>query len=710
MGRDGEAEAPLADRGARLLLLAALAAPLVYVPTVAFGWTLPGVAWARLSVAGAAACAAWLLLSGRAETVRPSDPVAWWLVLSLAVAAGAAMLGVSPRHSLFGNLERAGGLVAGVQLAAWYLVARALFDDRGWRRALWTVTAVAALAAAVGIVHWLRLAAAGAEELRASAPMGNPGQLGMLVVLGACAAAASAAESEPGSTGRRAAAAAGAACLAGLLASGTRAATLGLALGALAGGSVWAWRAGEGRVRKLASVVAGVALLGAALLGVRAAGGDGGLPGPGRVLDEVAGLERDPTLQTRLSAWEAAAGAVAERPATGWGPENFRVAYDLHGNPARPYTLDRSISYDRAHEVFAEAAVAAGLPGLLAAAGLAAALLLTVLRLAAGGGAGPPAGAGAVAAGIVAYGAFLLFWYQDPSVTLFFLVLVGAASHRVGDGRWLRRAEGREGSGPAAGRAGRWSAAGAAVLAAAVAVHAVLVLPAARALHEAERARDAGRKFRAFDRAVERRVPGAEEAVTRYAAALGGLAPRIRRLARRQEARAVLEPAFASAGAALSRQIEADPMNARLRALRGRLLLTEARFRGDRELAERAAASMARAVELAPAQLFYRYTLSEILRLLDRDDRSVAVLRRAVEAAPRIGQTRLHLARAHLRAGRPDSAAAQLLAGGAAADAAADTLLMRRLLAELPPEDDRVPEIQELLVRTRTAVQGEGER
>jgi predicted Zn-dependent protease len=99
-------------------------------------------------------------------------------------------------------------------------------------------------------------------------------------------------------------------------------------------------------------------------------------------------------------------------------------------------------------------------------------------------------------------------------------------------------------------------------------------------------------------------------------------------------------------------------------------------------------------VELAPAQLFYRYTLSEILRLLDRDDRSVAVLRRAVEAAPRIGQTRLHLARAHLRAGRPDSAAAQLLAGGAAADAAADTLLMRRLLAELPPEDDRVPEIQ----------------
>lgn len=708
MGRDGETETPTAGSAARLLVLAALAGPLVYVPTLAFGTTLPGAVWARVAVAGAAACAAGLLATGRAGLARVPGPVAWWLAASLAVAAVAGMLGVSARHSLFGNLERTGGLVAGVHLVAWYLLARAVLDDRGWRWALWTVTAVAAVAGAAGTVEWLRLATDGAEELRAAAPMGNPGQLGMLTALGACSAAATAAGSRPGSAARRAAVAAGVVCLVGLLASGTRAAMLGLGAGAVAGGSVWAWRSETRRARKLASVVGGAALLGVVLLGVRTMDASDGLPGPGRIVAEVAELDEDATLQTRLAAWEAAGEAVADRPAAGWGPENFRVAYDLHGDPDRPYTLDRSVSYDRAHDVFAEAAVAAGIPGLIAAAGLAAALLLTVLRLARRE-AGDPGSDGALAAGVVAYGTFLLFWYQDPAVALVFLALVGAAAHRVRGGRWLRPAGGQGKPGPAGGRAVPWGAAAVAVLATAVALHAVLLLPPARALHEAEQTREAGRKFRAFDRALERRVPGTEEAVTRYAAALGGLAPRIRRMARREGAGAVLEPAFASARRALSRQIGADPRNARLRALRGRVLLSEARFRGDRVLAERAAAATARAVELAPAQLFYRYTLSEILRLLDRREESVAVLRRAVEAAPRIGQTRLHLARAHLQAGRPDSAAGQLLEGGAAADAAADTLMMRRLLAELPREDERVPEIQELLIRTRDVVQGGGD-
>ncbi len=709
MGRENGTHTGWAGRAARLSLQAALAAPLVYVPALAFEWTLPGAIGARGAVALAALCVAWLTLRGRLHPELHGEPVFWALVAALAVAAAAVPTGVSAGHSLFGNLERGGGLVAGIHLVLWYLLARSTLDGAGWRRALRVVAGVAAAAALVAVGHGLQLAAAGADELRAAAPLDNPGQLGVFMVLGATASAASAFDSEVGDRGRRLALAGAGLCLAGLLASGTRAALLGLAVGAAAGAATWAVRSSErGSLRKVGAAVVGLALLGAAMLGLRAADDAGGLPGPEQVVREISELDEDSTLQRRLVAWGAARKAVSERPLTGWGPENFRIAFDRHADPGRPYTLDRSISYDRAHNAFAEAAVAAGLPGLLAALGLAAALLWMVVRLARGAGAGTPAEAGALTAGIVAYGTFLMFWYQLPVVTLAFLALVGRAAHRTGEGRWLRPGEPAAGEGEGAGAGTKAAAAIAAALAAAVALHAVLLVPPARALQEARSTDDAAPKFRAFDRAVAARVPGAEETVTGYAAALGGLASRARRLARQPGAEAILDPAFRSARSALARQIEADPANARLRGLRGRLLLAESRFRGERALVERAAEALAGAVERAPAQLYYRYTLAEILRILEEHEGSVTVLEGALAAAPRIDETRVHLARAHLAAGRPGVATDRLLEGADAADTAADTVLMRRLLAELPADDERAAGVRDLLTRARGRVESEG--
>lgn len=694
------------ERAARLCLYAALASPLFYMPTLVFGWTLPGALWGRVAVAGAGLCVAVMAVRGSVRLRLPiHDPMVWILAASLGVSLAGAGLGVSPRHSLFGNLERQGGMVAGAYLVLWYLFARGLLEEESWRGAVRLITVVAAAAAVVAVGQWIQLAAQGAEELRAHAPLGNPGQLGIFMVLGVSGAAVSASDPEAGGTWRRWAVAAGTACLVGLLASGTRAALLGLAAGAAAGGGIWAVRSGSARLAKLGAVMGGVLVVGLGLLGVRATQGEEGLPDPSEIVGGLADLQHDPTLQRRLIAWEAAGDAAAERPLAGWGPENFRIAFDRFGDPGRPYVLDRSISYDRAHNVFAEAAVAAGLPGLLAAVSLAGTLVLLLWKVARQGGADTSLQAGAVAGGIVAYGVFLLFWYQDTSVSLAFLVLVGLAAQRVEGDRWPEESGPEESGGPEEGWAARAALVALGVLATGVALHAVQLIRPARALHEARTTTDASRKFAAFDRAVEERVPGAEEAVTGYAAALAGLAPRVRRMARRPGARRVLGPAFRSAGSALGDQIEVDPMNARLRALRGRLLLAEARFRGDRAVAERAAGAMARAVELAPAQLFYRYTLAEILRILGEHDRSVAVLRQALEAAPEIDETRLHLARAFVASARPADAAEQIVAGQDAVGVASDTVLLRRLLAELPREDPRLPDLQEILARTRTEMQ-----
>lgn len=693
---------------ARWALYGALAGPLAWVPDLPFAWTFPGAVWARVAVGAAALCAAWSVLRGGAGLRRPStDPFAVALAAALAVALASAALGVAPFRSLFGNLERMGGVAVLVHLAAWYLLLRTVLDDGGWRRMLRALALVAGIAGAVATAQWL---AAGGVPFRAHAPLGNPGPLGGLLATGLFAAVASAADPEAGRRWRWTAGAAGGLALAGLVASGTRAAGGALVLGAAVGGVAWLLRARGIGARRLAPWAAGAAVAGAAAL-VAVAAGAGEDPSPsGTSAVEATGLAElraDRTLGMRLDAWAAAAEGAAERPLAGWGPENFRIVFDRHGAVVRSERVTQALSYDRAHDFFAEAAAAGGVPGLLAAMLVAFAALWTALGAALDPSATGPLEGGALAAGVAAHGGYLLFWFQDPAVAPAALVLIGLAAHRRGGRRWLGADPGAE----AAGTLGRAAGAATVLAAVAVAVHAVLLVPPARTAERAGLVSDARTKFRLFDRAARNRVPGAEEVVARYAEAVSSLLPRARALASDPGAEPTLDAAFASVRRALSRQIGRDPENAQLRALRSRVLLTEARWRGDRGLAEEAVDAMAAAVERAPAHLVYRYALSEMLRVTGRPEASVEVLRRALEVGPTVDPTRVHLARAFAGAGRPDSAAAYLLEGRSAVRTPADTVLMRRLLSQLADEQGgaRVRGLQELLAETRRALQaGEG--
>lgn len=690
-------------RPARWALLAALAAPLLYVPGLPFAWTFPGAVWARPWVAAAALCGAWAVFRGGAGLRPPRDPFALALLPALAVAVASALLGAAPSRSLFGNLERMGGVVGTAHVAAWYLLLRTVLDDAGWRSVLRGLALVAGAAGLLATVQWV---GAGGPPFRGHAPLGNPGPLGGLLAVGICAAAASAGRAEPGDRWRWAAAAAGAAALAGLAAAGTRAAMGGLALGAAAGGGAWLLRSRGIRAERLAPWLAGAAVAGAAALVALAGISAERTPSDAAPVEaqSLAELRADRTLGMRLDAWGAAAEGVRERPLAGWGPENFRIVFDRHGPAVRSERITQALSYDRAHDFFVEAAAAGGLPGLLAAMLVAFAALWAALAAALDPSATEPAEGAALAAGVVAYGGFLLFWYRDPAAAPAALVLVGLAAHRLEGRRWLAPGGEEKTVGVAAGRA---AAAAVAAVALAAAVHAALLVPPARAVWRADVASDARTKFGLYDRAVATRVPGAEETVARYAGAVSSLLPRARALAADPGAESTLDAAFASVRRSLSEQIDRDPENAQLRALRSRVLLTEARWRGDRGLAEEATAAMAEAVERAPAHLIYRYALSEMLRVTGRPEASVEVLRRALEVAPSVDATRVHLARAFTRTGRPDSAADHLLEGRSAVRTPADTVLMRRLLAELAGEQGgaRVRGLQQLLADTRSELQ-----
>jgi O-antigen ligase len=77
------------------------------------------------------------------------------------------------------------------------------------------------------------------------------------------------------------------------------------------------------------------------------------------------------SVQSRIWTWNTAIEGFKERPILGWGPENFGRVFDKHfdtrhfipGEPSETW-------YDRAHNVFFDYLVAAGILGLLAYVGI----------------------------------------------------------------------------------------------------------------------------------------------------------------------------------------------------------------------------------------------------------------------------------------------------------------------------------------------------
>ncbi len=68
----------------------------------------------------------------------------------------------------------------------------------------------------------------------------------------------------------------------------------------------------------------------------------------------------------RLLAWKAGALGVMDRPLLGWGPENYKSAFDLHFPPELFTAAVSEVWYDRAHNMIVETGTTTGLLGLAA--------------------------------------------------------------------------------------------------------------------------------------------------------------------------------------------------------------------------------------------------------------------------------------------------------------------------------------------------------
>jgi O-antigen ligase len=71
------------------------------------------------------------------------------------------------------------------------------------------------------------------------------------------------------------------------------------------------------------------------------------------------------SLKARVSIWTASWNLVVERPALGFGPDTFRLAFYHVYPPELVFYQGRDSVTDRAHNEFVQRAVDAGIPGLL---------------------------------------------------------------------------------------------------------------------------------------------------------------------------------------------------------------------------------------------------------------------------------------------------------------------------------------------------------
>jgi O-antigen ligase/Flp pilus assembly protein TadD len=426
-----------------LWLATALTVPLALSPWGANAFELPKALLLRLLVLLMALAALLPVLENRRQATTtlspqrsgPKIPLLWpGLLLGLALVL-ATVFSVAPQTSLWGSYDRQQGLLTLAAYLALFFLVVAHLRSRAQVMRLWLVLV---WGSAPLVVYGL-LQAAGLDPLAwqtdaASAVLSTLGRanfVGSYLVLVAPLTATRLVVS-----GRRwpyALLLAGqVACLA---LTQARAAWLGMAAALLVGLLAWTVT-GQRRKRQRAAPVLAILTLAALAVGFVALLN---LPGgPLAPLTRLPGLDRLATLAgagsgsgaARLVTWRATLPLIAERAVLGYGPETMRPVFARVFPPELVYYQGRHVSVDRAHNLWLDLGMSAGLAGILALGALLAGWGWLAWRGRPDGGDrwGRAAGAGLLAA-VAGHLVDLQFSFDlTASATVFWLVLaMGAA-------------------------------------------------------------------------------------------------------------------------------------------------------------------------------------------------------------------------------------------------------------------------------------------
>lgn len=651
-------------RSVTALLLLALATPLVWAQGFLFPYVVPKAFFFQAVVA--LALLAWIPAwigggdagGGSRRTASPlrRDPAAWALAALVAVGSVSALLGEVPARSLLGTFERRWGVLAWSLFLVFYGLLRLQLGARGWRRALRITALVATAVAAVGIVGHHGLLGGGGTDApwrRAAGTLGNAGYLGAYLVLTATATAYLAWSTR--SPARRALwSLAGALQAYGLVLTGTRAVVLGALAGLVVAAAGGVLLGSNRRVRAISAAAAGVAVLAAAALW--AAPADGFL---GRWSERLVALSTEATsMQMRFAVWGAAAAGFREAPLVGVGPENFHLVWSRHFDPVVYDLNPEGTSFDRAHDVLAEAGATMGAGGLLAVLGLWVAVGWSLVRARRRRGLSGPATA-IFGFGFTAYLVYLLFWFEDYGSFVVFLTLVGFVAHRAyatpgggrghptSDGGVLRSLPART-----------FLAVPMVALVGLSAWHNIRTLEAARDAWRGELAMDAWEGAESYRAALALDLPGSGAIVRVYLRRLSYLA-RFGDRGSPEGPTARMEEVLRAADRAIGAWEDRDPEHPGVHVQKARLCALRQDVLGASPDGSCAVPSLRRAIELSPRQIRYRHMLARHHLGAGRPEAALSVLERTLEIHDTFGETYYFLSRAHWERGDREEALRQ---------------------------------------------------
>lgn len=640
------------------LLTLSLLVPVIVIPDFFFPYVVPRNIFFRVVVEMGIAVLVLALCFGRRTLDLRSEPIFWSLVAFVAAAALSAFVSPARNHSFFGDFERMGGVWAWVHLVLFFLLLRTLRDeDWGW--VLNAALVVSMFVSLTAIVQHFELVAAtplsATIVAASSSTFGNSGLLAAYLLMNVALAGYLAS-----TTVRRRwlYVSAGGVNVLGLVYASNRSTIIGLVLGAMVGGVIFAALATTSRKRWIAiSLAMGFAVVTAGIPAVIRAFPTSGLSRHApTVLQKLALTNPAGSDQSRTMQWRAAIEGFKDRPLLGYGLENHNLVWSAHLDPGI-YKIETD-TFDRTHNQFLEVLATTGIVGAAAFLAIWAAIGATLVTAYRAGRLS--ASAIAVLAGLqVAYATYLFFWFIDLNAAMLWILVAALIASRATVGSVVLENTGRD-----AGRSrARPVLAFASVLVLAVVLYeeAYTPLRANRALAMINSpSGPAARTLAGFEMVSS--TPARQTAHTPIVMGhfIGSLHPRLKEMRADPDQWQTLDRAFTATFAAFAREIHRDTLNDRLYTHRGAVLLDAAQFYGSPSYRQQAIDAFHKGIELSPHRIQPRLLLASVYTAARDYERAIVVLTDAVKRDPQLGEPRYRLAQAYIGAGQSDSALASL--------------------------------------------------
>ena len=625
------------------LLVVSLLVPGIVLSDFFFPYVVPRNIFFRVVVEIATAAFVLSLCFGRKMLDLHDEPIFWSLVAFLAAASVSALFSPARMHSFFGDFERMGGIWAWLHLVLFFLLLRTLRDeDWGW--ILNAALAVGLFVSVSTIVQPSGLSTVGNTGLLAAYLLMNVGLAGYLA-----------------STNVRFRwlyLAAGAVNLIALVYAQNRSTVIGLVLGAIVAGVIFAALGTKSRRRWIApSMAAALAVVVVGMsVAIKAFPTSGIARHAPTVLEKLALTNPAGPDVSRTMQWRAAIDGFKDRPLLGYGLENYDLVWSAHFDPGI-YRLDTDI-YDRTHNQFLETLATAGLIGMVAFLGIWLAIGVTLVRAYRAGRLSVPGLA--ILSGLqVAYATFLFLWFFDLNSTMLWILVAALIASRGTVGSVVLEASGH--ADEEALTRPILALASVVVLAATIYGEGYTPLRANYALAEIDASRGSTAQilsqFEALSNSPVRQSSHAPLIMEQY---IGSLRPRMKEMRADSSQRRLLDRAFTETFAVFGREIHRDTLNDRLYAREGALLDDAAQFYESPSYRQQAIDALHKAIELSPHRIQQRLLLATIYTRSGDYDTAFVVLTDAVKSDPRHGAPRYALAQAYIRMGRSDSALAML--------------------------------------------------